>query len=74
MATITKSIKASAGDYTTPVLWEADLDNAAVYSDGDSAVGQLYDEAYSANIYQYLVINGGGDIGGVGDALASITI
>jgi len=60
-ATITKSIKASDGDYTTPALWEADLDNTTPYDAGDDAVGELYDESYL--VTSVLTIDGGGTIG-----------
>lgn len=60
-ATITKSIKASGGDYTSVASWESDLDNGAVYTAGDDAVGELYNESYL--ITAEIVLNGGGVLG-----------
>ena len=47
MATITKSIKASGGDYSTMAAWEADLSSFA----GDDCIGELYDEVYTPAAY-----------------------
>ena len=65
MATVTKSIKADGGDYTTLTLWEAGLDDGGAYNNGDEAVGECYDEAYDDTV----LIDGGGGI-----ALASIKL
>lgn len=60
-ATITKSICASGCDYTSPTSWEADLDNGAVYTAGDDAVGELRNESYLLG--GIITINGGGTVG-----------
>ena len=39
MATVTYSIGTSSRDYSTIAAWEADLDNGALYSSGDVAIG-----------------------------------
>ena len=44
MATITKSIGTTSRDYSTIVLWEDDLDEGGIYSSGDDAVGEGYDD------------------------------
>lgn len=60
MATVTKSIGATARDYSTITLWEADLDDAAIYSASDDAVGECYND----NPFDEAVtINGGGTVG-----------
>ncbi len=45
MATVTKTIGATGRDYSTIVLWEADLDDADDYNADDDAVGECYDDA-----------------------------
>ena len=45
MATITKSIGTSSRDYSTITLWEADLDTGSIYSSGDDAVGEVYNDS-----------------------------
>lgn len=56
MATVTKTIGTSSRDYSTITLWEADLDDVGIYSTGDDAVGEMYnDSAFD----ELLVINGG---------------
>jgi hypothetical protein len=66
MPTITKSIGTSSRDYSTVALWEADLDNGAVYAAGDAAVGECYnDSVFSENP----TLNGGSTVG-----LASVTL
>lgn len=42
MATVTKTIGAT-GDYATVAAWHADFSNGAVYTAGDTAVGELID-------------------------------
>jgi hypothetical protein len=65
-ATVTKTIGTASRDYSTITLWEADLDNGAVYSASDDAVGEVYnDSAFDEDVN----INGGGTIG-----LTSITL
>jgi len=60
MATITKSIKASGGDYTTIAAWEADLDDTGIYASGDVAIGECYNQVYNEAT---VTINGGGTVG-----------
>jgi len=51
MATVTKTIGTSSRNYSTITAWEADLNNAAVYSSGDDAVGECYkDSTFSENV------------------------
>jgi hypothetical protein len=62
MADVTKSIGTASRDYSTIELWEADLDDSGIYSSGDVAIGQCYNDSVfspSASI----TINGGGTIG-----------
>ena len=42
MATVTKSIGTSSRDYSTINAWEADLNSGSIYSNGDTAVGEMY--------------------------------
>ena len=74
MATVTKTIGTAGGrDYSTIAGWEADLDDEAVYSDGDHAVGEMY--ADSTFTGATTTINGGSDIGGsASDELASVKL
>lgn len=60
MAVITTSIQDEGGDYSSITAWEADLDNAGVYSASDDAVGSIDDNFLFA---ENPVINGGGTIG-----------
>jgi len=57
--TITKTIGTNSRDYSTMSLWEADLDNANVYMEGDDAVGECYNDS----AFGPVDINGGGTIG-----------
>jgi hypothetical protein len=60
MGTVIKSIGTSGRDYSTITLWEADLDNGAVYASGDIAIGECYnDSAFDESF----TINGGGTVG-----------
>ncbi len=60
MATVTKSIGTSSRDYSTITLWEADLDDTLIYSSGDDAVGECYnDSAFDETVE----INGGLTVG-----------
>ena len=73
MATVTKTIGTSSRDYSTIVAWEADLDDASIYSDGDDAVGVMY--ADSPFTDATVTIDGGPGIGGSpGADLASVTL
>lgn len=66
MATVTRTIGTAGRDYSTITLWEADLDNGAVYAAGDDAVGECYDDsAFDESV----TINGGGTVG-----LTSVTL
>jgi len=60
MTTVTKTVGTTGRDYSTITLWEADLDNAAVYSAADDAVGECYDDSA---FNESFTINGGGTIG-----------
>lgn len=66
MPTVTKSIGSSGRDYATITLWEADLDDGGIYSAGDDAVGEMYNDSV---FDESVLINGGGTVG-----LASITV
>ena len=58
MATITKSIGTASRDYSTITSWEADLDDfTTVYSNGDDAVGECYNDS---DFNEQVDINGGG--------------
>jgi hypothetical protein len=60
MATVTKSIGTSSRDYSTITLWEADLDDTLIYSSGDDAVGECYnDSAFDESV----TIDGGLTVG-----------
>lgn len=46
MATITKTIGTGGGrDYSSITAWEADLGNVGVYSSGDDAIGECYNDS-----------------------------
>lgn len=60
MAIVTKTIGTVGRDYATITLWEADLDNGAVYSAADDAVGECYNDS---DFDESVTINGGGSIG-----------
>lgn len=60
MATVTKSIGATARDYSTITLWEADLDDTGIYSASDDAVGECYNDS---PFDEAVTINGGGTVG-----------
>jgi len=69
MGTVTKTIKSDgSGDYTTIAAWESDLDNGGVYSNGDDAVGVVYD---LGSVYDRALIGGAA---GEGIPLNSITL
>ena len=44
MATVTKSIGTSSRDYSTISAWSAQLDEGSIYSSGDTAVGECYND------------------------------
>lgn len=60
VATIIKSIGTSGRDYSSITSWEADLDNGASYSSGDTAVGECYNDSV---FDEQVTINGGGTVG-----------
>lgn len=60
MAIVTKTIGTSSRDYSTQQAWEDDLDNGAIYSAGDDAVGECYNDSVFDEI---VTINGGATIG-----------
>ena len=62
MATVTKSIGTSSRDYSTIALWEADLDESSIYSSGDTAVGECYNDT-TFSISGSTDIDGGSTIG-----------
>lgn len=60
MATVTYTIGTTSRDYSTVSSWEADLDNGALYSSGDDAVGECYnDSAFD----EFAVLTGGTTVG-----------
>lgn len=60
MATVTKSIGTSSRDYSTITAWEADLDDTNIYTSGDDAVGECYnDSTFTSPVY----IDGGATVG-----------
>lgn len=73
MATITKTIGTSSRDYSTMLLWEADLDDDSVYDAGDDAVGACYNDSAFDMAGTYLYIDSGGSVGG-GGALGSVKL
>ena len=73
MATVTKSIGTSSRDYSTIAAWEADLNSGSIYSNGDTAIGEMY--ADSTFTGATTTIENGSDIGGSsGHDLASIKL
>ncbi len=62
MATVTKSIGTSSRDYSTITAWEADLDDTNIYTSGDDAVGECYNDSVFAQA-DNLLIRGGGAVG-----------
>lgn len=60
MPTTTTSIGTTGRDYSTIASWEADLDNGGVYTSGDDALGECYDDAAFDETF---TINGGGTVG-----------
>tara|TARA_Y100001963_G_scaffold107776_2_gene149019 strand:- start:1958 stop:4006 length:2049 start_codon:yes stop_codon:yes gene_type:complete len=46
--------------YSTITSWESDLDNTAIYSSGDDAIGECYKDS---NFNEAFTINGGGTVG-----------
>ena len=61
MATITRTIGSAAGrDYSTVSSWEADLDDSGIYSSGDDAVGDVFNDSV---FNERVIINGGGTVG-----------
>lgn len=60
MADVTKTIGTTGRDYSTITAWEADLDNGAIYSSSDVAIGECYnDSAFDEQV----TVDGGGTVG-----------
>ena len=66
MATVTKSIGTSSRDYSTITAWEADLDDTNIYTSGDDAVGECYNDSV---FDEDISLDGGHTVG-----LTSITL
>jgi hypothetical protein len=60
MAIVTKSIGTTGRDYSTVTSWESDLDNGAVYSSGDDAIGEMYNDS---DFNESVTFDGGGTVG-----------
>lgn len=45
MATVTKTVGTDSRDYSTMALWDADLDDNTIYSSGDTARGEFYNDS-----------------------------
>ena len=60
VATVTFTIGTTSRDYSTITSWEADLDNGALYSSGDDAVGECYNDS---TFNESVTINGGATVG-----------
>ena len=73
MATVTKTIGTDSRNYSTMLLWEADLDDDDIYDAGDDAVGACYNDSVFDMAGTYLYINSGSSVGG-GGALGSIKL
>lgn len=68
MADITRTIGTSSRNYSTITAWESDLDNGAVYSSTDNAIGECYaDSDFTSD--DSVTIDGGTTVG-----LSSITL
>jgi hypothetical protein len=70
MPTITKTIGTAGRDYSTISAWEADLDNGAIYTAGDEAVGLCYNDSLFTNS---VTLNGGLIIGLISATLKPAT-
>lgn len=61
MVDVVKSVRTGGtGDYTSWVDWDADLDEGAIYSSGDRAIGEGY---HDAAFDEYANITGGTTVG-----------
>lgn len=70
-AVVTKTIGTTSRDYSTITAWKDDLNDDGIYADGDTAVGEIYnDSVFNENVS----FNTGLNIGGVGDKLALIRL
>ena len=69
MSTVTKTIGTTGRDYATITLWEADLDNVAVYSSGDDAVGECYNDSV---FNEKVTITGSGETIGLNSLRLSV--
>ena len=62
MATVTKTIGTSSRDYSDINAWEADLNSDSIYSNGDTAIGEIYADSTFTDVYN--LIENGSAIGG----------
>jgi hypothetical protein len=62
MATVTKTIGTSSRNYSTINAWEADLNDGDIYSNGDTAIGEMYADSTFTGATS--TIENGSDIGG----------
>ena len=62
MTTVTKTIGTSSRDYSDINAWEADLNSDSIYSDGDTAIGEIYADSTFTDVYN--LIENGSAIGG----------
>ena len=62
MATVTKTIGTSSRDYSTINACEADLNSDSIYSNGDTAIGEIYADSTFTDVYN--LIENGSAIGG----------
>jgi len=60
MAIVTKTIGTNSRDYSTITGWEAQLDNGAIFSADDIAIGECYNDD---DFDEAVTLNGGGTIG-----------
>ena len=73
MATVTKTIGTSSRDYSTINAWEADLNSDSIYSNGDTAIGEIYADSTFTDVYN-LIENGSAIGGSSGHDLALIKL
>ena len=62
MTTVTKTIGTNSRDYSDINAWEADLNSASIYSNGDTAIGEIHADSTFTDVYN--LIENGSDIGG----------
>ena len=73
MATVTKTIGTSSRDYSDINAWEADLNSDSIYSNGDTAIGEIYADSTFTDVYN-LIENGSAIGGSSGHDLALIKL